>query len=162
MFGGFLACPAAAAAPTPPPIDPSRYNKLAGLATRLVAKLKELKPDDPVRVKVTDQMLEKLYMLGVIPTRQSMDKAEHLSASTFCRRRLPVVMVKLRMCENLKEAVTFIEQGHVRVGPEVVTDPAFIVSRSLQDFVTWVDSSKIKRAVMAYSDAIDDFELQGN
>jgi len=25
-------------------------------------------------------------------------------------------MVRLRMAENLKEAVTFIEQGHIRVG----------------------------------------------
>jgi U3 small nucleolar ribonucleoprotein protein IMP3 len=141
---------------------PGRYNKLAGMATRLVAKLKELKPDDPFRIKVTDQLLDKLYILGVIPTRQSMDKVEHLSASTFCRRRLPVVMVKLKMCETLKEAVTFIEQGHVRVGPEVVTDPAFLVTRALQDFVTWVDSSKIKRTVMTYNDAVDDYDLQGN
>ncbi len=139
-----------------------RYNKLAGIATRLVAKLKELKPDDAVRIKVTDQLLEKLYTLGVIPTRQSLDKVEHLSASAFCRRRLPVVLVRLKMCETLKEAVTFIEQGHVRVGPQVVTDPAFIVTRAFQDFVTWVDSSKIKRSVMAYNDAVDDFDLQGN
>jgi hypothetical protein len=93
---------------------------------------------------------------------QALDKVVGLSASRFCRRRLPVVMTRLRMCENLKEAVTFIEQGHVRVGPEVVTDPAFIVTRALQDFVTWVDSSKIKRTVLTYQDAVDDFELQGN
>jgi U3 small nucleolar ribonucleoprotein protein IMP3 len=66
------------------------------------------------------------------------------------------------MCETLKEAVTFIEQGHVRVGPEVVTDPAFIVTRALEDFVTWVDSSKIKRTVMQYADAVDDYDLLGN
>jgi hypothetical protein len=29
-----------------------------------------------------------------------------------CRRRLPVVMVRLKMSETLKEAVTFIEQVH--------------------------------------------------
>ena len=96
-------------------------------------------------------------------------------------------MLRLKMSENLKEAVTFIEQvrvavvlstalcrvsdvclcsacmqGHVRCGPEVVTDPAFLVTRSMEDFVTWVDSSKIKRTLLAYNDAIDDYELQGN
>lgn len=45
------------------------------------------------------------------------------------RRRLPVVMVRLKMAETLREAVTFVEQGHVRVGPETVTDPAFLVTR---------------------------------
>ncbi len=77
------------------------------------------------------------------------------------RRRLPVVMVYLKMAETLKEAVTFIEQGHVRVGPEVVTDPAFLVTRSVEDFVTWVDSSKIKAAVAKYNDKLDDFDLLG-
>jgi U3 small nucleolar ribonucleoprotein protein IMP3 len=65
------------------------------------------------------------------------------------------------MAETLREAVTFVEQGHVRVGPEVVTDPAFLVPRTLEDFVTWVDTSKIKRAVTKYNDTLDDYELLG-
>lgn len=44
----------------------------------------------------------------------------------------------------------------------VVTDPAFLVSRSHEDFLTWVDGSKIKRAVMKYNDKLDDFDLLGN
>ena len=58
-------------------------------------------------------------------------------------------MVRLHMSETLREAVTLIEQGHVRVGPDVVTDPAFLVTRPLEDFITWTDSSKIKRKVRA-------------
>ncbi len=50
----------------------------------------------------------------------------------------------------------------MRVGPEVVTDPAFIVTRSMADFVTWVDSSKIKRTIAAYNDTLDDFDMLGN
>lgn len=46
-----------------------------------------------------------------------------------------------------------------RLGPEVVTDPAFHVTRNMEDFITWVDSSKIKRKVMKYNDALDDFDL---
>lgn len=46
--------------------------------------------------------------------------------------------------------------------PTVVTDPTFLVTRSLEDFLTWVDSSKIKRAVVAYNDKLDDFDLLGN
>ena len=50
-------------------------------------------------------------------------------------------------------------QGHVRVGTDTVTDPAFLVTRAMEDFVTWVDTSKIKRKVLKYNDAIDDFDL---
>ncbi len=50
-------------------------------------------------------------------------------------------------------------QGHVRVGPETVLDPAFLVTRSLEDFVTWVDTSRIRRKVLAYNDKLDDYDL---
>lgn len=67
-------------------------------------------------------------------------------------------MVYLKFAEHLREAVTYIEQGHVRVGPAVVTDPAFLVTRNMEDFVTWVDSSKIKRKVMEYNERLDDYD----
>ncbi|PGG95552.1 hypothetical protein AJ79_09995 [Helicocarpus griseus UAMH5409] len=68
-------------------------------------------------------------------------------------------MVRMGMVENVPAAVKFIEQGHVRVGTEVVTDPAFLVNRNLEDFVTWVDSSKIKRNILQYREKLDDFDL---
>lgn len=99
--------------------------------------------------------------MGLIDAATSLAKLEKLSASAFARRRLPVVLVRLRMSETLKEAVTFIETGQVRVGPEVITDPAFLVSRSMEDLVTWVDQGKVRRAVAKYNDKLDDFELLG-
>jgi len=77
----------------------------------------------------------------------------------WCRRRLSSVLVHLKFAEHLKEAVTYIEQGHVRVGPDTVTDPAFLVTRNMEDFVTWVDSSKIKRKVMEYNEKLDDYDM---
>ncbi|CAH1768310.1 1735_t:CDS:2 [Entrophospora sp. SA101] len=65
----------------------------------------------------------------------------------------------LKMAETVKEAVTFVEQGHIRVGPETVTDPAYLVTRNLEDFITWVDTSKIKRKIMKYNDKLDDYDL---
>lgn len=61
------------------------------------------------------------------------------------------------MSEFIKNATDLIDQGHVRVGTEVVKDPAFLVSRTLEDFVTWVDSSKIRRHVMEYNNMVGIF-----
>jgi hypothetical protein len=47
----------------------------------------------------------------------------------------------------------------IRVGPETVTDPAFLVVRNMEDFITWVDTSKIKRKVLKYNDKLDDYDL---
>lgn len=68
-------------------------------------------------------------------------------------------MMRLKMAETMQACVTFVEQGQVRVGPHVVTDPAFLVTKSMEDYVTWVDTSKIRRTVQKYNDKLDDFDL---
>ena len=141
--------------------DYVKYNKVVGKITKLTAALKKLGQEHEKRKQVSKLLLEKLYNMGVLDNTSSLTLLESLSVSSFCRRRLPVVMVRLKMSENLKEATTFIEQGQIRVGPNVITDPAYLVSRTLEDYVTWVDSSKIKRVIMKYNDKLDDFDLLG-
>lgn len=132
--------------------DYLKYNKVAGLITKLTAMLKDLPHDvrifvlshsleafmlhgvpspkrsirmpefylapwqDEVRVQTTDALIEKLFSMGLIPTKKSLVQCEKLAVSAFCRRRLPVVLVRLKFCETLREAVTFVEQGHIRIG----------------------------------------------
>lgn len=94
-----------------------------------------------------------------------------VTVGAMCRRRLAVVLVRLKMAETVKmvswccglearegadafvlsQGVTYVEQGHVRVGPDTITDPAFLVTRNMEDFVTWVDTSKLKRHVQKYN-----------
>lgn len=59
----------------------------------------------------------------------------------------------------MQAATKIIEQGHVRLGTETITDTAFLVWRSMEDFVTWVDGSKIKRNILQYREKLDDFDL---
>lgn len=112
-------------------------------------------------------MLEKLFEMGILGTGgggkgKLSDVENKVTVAAFARRRLPVVMTKLRMADNIQSATKIIEGGHVRVGPEVVTDTAYLVTRSMEDYVTWVDSSKIKRSIMQYRDKLDDFDLDLN
>ncbi|BBN04114.1 U3 small nucleolar ribonucleoprotein protein IMP3 [Marchantia polymorpha subsp. ruderalis] len=139
--------------------DYHKYNKMCGMVTKLVNIIKKLDAKDPFRIEMTEQLLDRLYNMGVIPTKKSLALCDKLSVSSFCRRRLAVVMMRLKFAENMKEATTFIEQGHIRVGPDTITDPAFLVTRNMEDFVTWVDTSKIKRKVAEYNDQLDDYDL---
>ncbi|CAI8022801.1 U3 small nucleolar ribonucleoprotein protein IMP3 [Geodia barretti] len=139
--------------------DYTKYNKLSGMVKSLANKIKELDPKDPYRNQVTTQLLEKLYSMSLIPTRKSLALCEKVNTSHFCRRRLPVVMVKLHMAQRVSDASKFVEQGHIRVGPEVVTDPAFLVTRNMEDFVTWTDTSKIRKHVLEYNEERDDFDI---
>lgn len=65
----------------------------------------------------------------------------------------------MKMAETMRQAVTMVEQGHIRVGPNTITDPAYLVTRPLEDHVTWVDGSTYRRKIMKYHDKLDDFDL---
>ncbi|KAL1921880.1 uncharacterized protein VTP21DRAFT_10522 [Calcarisporiella thermophila] len=139
--------------------DYIKYNKLCGQIKKLANKISLLDSRDPFRSQREDALLEKLYNMGLITARKTFSQCDKITVSAFCRRRLPIVMCRLKMAETVKEAVTLVEQGHIRVGPETVTDPAYLVTRNMEDFVTWVDTSKIKRHVLKYNDKLDDFDL---
>ncbi|KAI5363691.1 Putative ribosomal protein S4/S9 [Septoria linicola] len=146
------------------PSDYASYNRLCGKLRHLAHRISLLPPESPFRRKQEDLLLEKLHDMGLLGvggagTGKLSDVEKKITVSAFCRRRLGVVMTRLRMAETVSAANKFIEQGHVRVGTEVITDSAFLVSRNMEDFVTWVDSSKIKRNIMKYRDKLDDFDL---
>ncbi|KAK6128778.1 hypothetical protein DH2020_012287 [Rehmannia glutinosa] len=113
--------------------DYKKYSSLCRMVQKLVNILKQMDSRDPYRIEMTDALLEKL-------------------------RRLATVLMRLKFAEHLKEAVTYIEQGHIRVGPDTVTDPAFLVTRNMEDFITWVDTSKIRRKVLEYNEKLDDYD----
>ncbi|TPX13294.1 uncharacterized protein E0L32_006267 [Thyridium curvatum] len=142
------------------PEDYHRYNRLAGSIRQLAHRLSLMPPESAARRKHERLLLDKLYDMGLLSSTSKLSAVEHnVTVSAFARRRLPVVMTRLHMAETVTAAIKMIEQGQVRVGTEVVTDPAFFCTRSLEDFVTWSVGSKVKRNIMKYRDQLDDFEL---
>lgn len=75
------------------------------------------------------------HNLGLIPTKRSLLLLSKINASSFCRRRLSVIVRRSQMAETMKAAVTFVEQGHVRVGPDVIRDPAYLVTRLVKTII---------------------------
>lgn len=52
--------------------SPTRYNRLCGAAKRVVTKLSKLDPTDTFRQEQQDKLLEKLFNIGLIPTKKNM------------------------------------------------------------------------------------------
>lgn len=97
-------------------------------------KLSTLEPSDPARRKHEELLLGKLWEMGILGTggggKGKLSDVEHkVTVSSFARRRLPVVMTRLGMADTVTAAIKFVEQGHVRCGTDVVTDPAFLITR---------------------------------
>eukprot|EP00995_Heteronema_vittatum_P005525 NODE_1870_length_875_cov_292.134383_g1304_i0.p1 GENE.NODE_1870_length_875_cov_292.134383_g1304_i0~~NODE_1870_length_875_cov_292.134383_g1304_i0.p1 ORF type:complete len:241 (+),score=79.51 NODE_1870_length_875_cov_292.134383_g1304_i0:70-723(+) len=140
--------------------DYSRYRKLAGKMTQLAHTLKYLDASSKVRIQLTKELLEKAYHMGLIDDKSNLGVfTEHFGVSNFARRRLPVVMKESGMVTTIQLGVTYVQQGHVRVGPDKVEDPAFLVPRPLQDYITWMPQSKIGATVQKYRNALDDYDV---
>jgi len=82
---------------------------MCGQITSLISKIKLLSPQDQFRVKLVEQLLDKLYNMGIITTKDNILACEKIPASSFCRRRLPIVLCKLKFAQTPKEACTYIE-----------------------------------------------------
>ncbi|KAJ1547376.1 Small subunit (SSU) processome component [Nowakowskiella sp. JEL0078] len=139
--------------------DYIKYNRICGHIKKLANRISLLNPRDSMREKMSEKLLSKLNAMGVLRGAASLSSCDKITVSAFCRRRLPVVMMRMKMSESISQAVAYVEQGHVRVGTEVVTDPAYLVTNNMEDYVTWVDTSKIKRKVQKYNDKFDDFDF---
>ena len=113
-------------------------------------------PNDVHRNHFSGQLIEKLYTLGLVKTRR-LKKCDGVNVRSFCRRRLPIFMIQSGMFNGpVSTAVKYVEHGHVRIGPNVVKDPAFLVTRNHEDFVTWTDGFKSK--IQTYNETRDDYE----
>jgi U3 small nucleolar ribonucleoprotein protein IMP3 len=140
--------------------DYTRYNKLVGLIQKMVSLLRKMPSNDSDRIRMSETLLDKLHQMSVIPTGKLLDECERVNVSDFCRRRLATVLTYNKFTEKVDDAVRLIEQGHVSVGPEVVSQPAVHVTREMEDNLKWSVGSKIKRHTMKFTNQLDDFELQ--
>jgi len=139
--------------------DYKRYLKFVFMIRKLMKTLAFLPADSTVRLQITKEMLEKLHDIGIIRTTENLAILETVTVSRFCERRLASRVVRMKMAPNMTAAVKFIKHGHIRVGPDRITDPGYLVPRRMDDHVTWVLNSKIRQQIMNYGQQLDDYDL---
>jgi U3 small nucleolar ribonucleoprotein protein IMP3 len=140
--------------------DYTRYNKIVGMVSKMVALLRKLPSSDVDRIRMSEILLDKLHQMALIPAGKLLDECEKVNVSDFCQRRLAIVLTANKFSERAKDAVKLIEQGHVSIGPDVVSNPATHVTREMEDNIKWSVGSSVKRHTMQFQNQLDDFELQ--
>lgn len=136
-----------------------RYNKLVGRITSLVAELRKLPAACPTKIETTSALLDKLYRLGVIKSTQSLDLCVKLPVSAFCRRRVTEVLKRLRFAEHSEHAENIVLQGHIRCGKDIIRETDVLITREMEDNLTWAEGSKYKRAIKEFRGEADDYDL---
>lgn len=139
--------------------DYRRYMRLVGLTRSLMTHLRHLPADSKIRIEITQQLVDKMFDMGLLHEKLGLSEVDKTGVEAYCKRRLPTLMVKLKMAPNCKFASDFIHHGHVRVGINQVRDPAMLVPRTLDDYITWMPGSKIRQHIDSFNAQKDDFDL---
>eukprot|EP00923_Selenidium_pygospionis_P049292 GHVN01084937.1.p1 GENE.GHVN01084937.1~~GHVN01084937.1.p1 ORF type:complete len:101 (+),score=20.12 GHVN01084937.1:222-524(+) len=100
--------------------------------------------------------------MGVIRKKTTLEDVEELAVARFCRRRLATVLKEKQFCQRIRDAVELAEQGHVRIGPTVVNNPALHVTPDMEDHLNWAEGSKVMRHVKTFNEDVDDYDLLGS
>lgn len=135
------------------------YASLAREVQALIARIRKLPSNSQVRQKVTEKLLDKMYKIGVTSNKLSLEDLEACAVTQLCKRRLTFVLTQLKMAQHMKHAQDLVEHGHIRVGNDVVKDPAMLITRQQEDLIQWANSSKYKEYIAEFNDERDDFEL---
>lgn len=67
----------------------------------MAQKIRNMKDANPNKKVFTRRLLGKLYDIGLIPTADTLERVDNVSASSFCRRRLPSMMVTVGLMSNV-------------------------------------------------------------
>jgi len=129
----------------------TKYNIIVGKIRRLALALAKLNDNDETKIHLSKELSQKLYSLGIIGSKTLLECSK-VCVGSFCKRRLSSVMVDVKMVPDIKTAVTFVKQGHVKVGIETTTDPGQIISRAMEDYLGWREGSKVKETVQEFNE----------
>lgn len=132
------------------------YNRIVGMIRKLSESLSRLADNDTTKMFVAKKLINLLYNTGIIENKKLLDCTK-VSVSALCCRRLPMLMVQKKLVQKYQDADRFVQQGHVRLGNKVISDTSTLVSRAMEDFVTWTDSSKIRKKIDEFNEDYDDY-----
>jgi len=89
-------------------------------------------------------LLDKIYKMGLLGKNANLDDILSLTIDNLLERRLQTIVFKKEMANTPKQARQFITHGHIAVESKRIIYPSFIVTRELEDKISYYGNSPIK------------------
>jgi U3 small nucleolar ribonucleoprotein protein IMP3 len=67
----------------------------------MAQRIRELEDSNPNKVVLARRLLGKVFDMGLVPTADTLERCDRVNASSFCRRRLPVLLYKAHMAPTV-------------------------------------------------------------
>lgn len=133
-----------------------RYNYIVGMVRNLAETLSRLKDCDATKLVVAKKLINLLYDVGIIENKKLLDCTK-ITVSSICERRLPMILKKKKMVQTFVHADEFVQHGHIRLGTKIVNDTCTLISRAMEEFISWNEASKIKKKIDDFNEERDDY-----
>ncbi len=88
-------------------------------------------------------LISKLQSLSLINVDAQLDDVLALELKNIMERRLQTLVLRKGLANTVKQARQFIVHKHIKVGNKVITSPSYIVSKSNEATISFVDKSSL-------------------
>ncbi|MFQ6075949.1 MAG: 30S ribosomal protein S4 [Candidatus Bathyarchaeia archaeon] len=112
-------------------------SKYRTMARELLAKT----PDE--RAEMEEQLLGKLYRLGLIQEGATIDNVFDLSIEDILERRLQTLVLRQGLANTPQQARQLITHRHIHVRGRIVTIPSYTVPRDEESTIVYAPTSPL-------------------
>ncbi|MDI6708388.1 MAG: 30S ribosomal protein S4 [Candidatus Thermoplasmatota archaeon] len=103
----------------------------------------KLRIGDKQAQKEAKQLISKLVNLGILNENANLDDILALTIESLLSRRFQSVVYKKGLASTFKQARQLIVHGHVGIGNRKVTIPSYMVKKSEEAEISYIDSSPL-------------------
>jgi len=104
-------------------------------------KIMALPPEE--REKGRQELIGKLYRMGILPSDATLDDVLALTVENFLERRLQTMVVTKGLAKTVHQARQFITHGHIVIAGRRVTSPGHLVDRESEDLIAYTPTSPL-------------------
>lgn len=101
------------------------------------------------------KFLNILYFYGFI-SEKKLILAYNLKLNNLLERKLSFLLKVQNLANSIVEAKKIIFAGHIKLGNKRINND-ILISKNMENFISWDDNSKIKRCIDRFNNELDDY-----
>jgi len=99
--------------------------------------------DTPQSKKEKEQLLTRLYRLGLLPKGADIGDVLSISIQDMLERRLQTIVYKKGLARSTGQARQFITHRHISVNGKIVTSPSYFVEAAEESSISFISGSAL-------------------
>jgi small subunit ribosomal protein S4 len=105
--------------------------------------LASVRTGDEQSKKESDQLLNSLSRMSILPTKSTLDDVLALETESILSRRLQTITYLKGFASTPNQARQLITHGHIKVGERRVTIPSYMLTKNEENTISYTEASPL-------------------